>query len=118
MSCGKCGCGKKGVRFCPFSFGLALGITLGLFVFLCSVWMMYHGIPASLAALNLEVPTWATSITHGLWGLLKGFIFGLIFALIYNCITCCCRMKCCKNSNGSCSCGCDCCSVPVDKRVP
>lgn len=109
MSCEACGCGSKRVRFCPVSLGLAIGITFGLAVFIWSIWVMYYGVPATMASLNLPVPTWSTTIAYSLLALVKGFIFGLVVAFIYNGISCCCKCKHCKTSNVPC--GCSCCST-------
>ena len=72
MSCEKCGCGKKGGRLCPVSFGLAIGLTVGLAIFIWSVWVMYNGLTPMMAQYQIALPTWTTSITDALWGLLKG----------------------------------------------
>lgn len=115
MSCGKCGCGVKGKGLCPVSFGLALGITVGLIVFLWSVWVMYYGVPASMADYHMEIPTWMSSTKNALWALLKGFIFGFVVALIYDLISCCCKCKCCRRTDVKC--GCSCCSQPTNPEV-
>jgi hypothetical protein len=115
MSCGKCGCGKKGGRLCPVSFGLAIGLTVGLAVFIWSVWVMYNGLPPMMAQYQIPLPTWTTSITDALWGLLKGFVFGFVVALIYDLIGRCCKCKACKR--GDVQCGCSCCSNPNNKFV-
>lgn len=123
MSCNKCGTNSLG-KLCPFTFGLALGITCGLFMFFWSIWVMYYGMPTSLpAAYAIANPSWSTSGVLGLIGLVKGFVFGLVFAFIYDLILCCCKKcRCCKSSSGEmttcgkCGCtdkSCTCCTPKV-----
>ncbi|VVC75117.1 hypothetical protein AQUSIP_03930 [Aquicella siphonis] len=101
MMSGKCGCNK----LCPFSFGLAVGLTFGLGVFFWSLWAMYMGASPMMVEYHIPVPTLKDGTIHALWGLLKGFIFGFFIALFYDFISCCCKMKwCCKKS------GCACCA--------
>lgn len=116
MCCGKCG--NKGKHLCPVSFGLAVGITSGLAIFIWSIWAMYYGIPPMMAALHLPPPTWLGGIVHALLGLLKGFLFGFFIALFYDLFACCFRGMCGKKSEGGCGCGCECCGTkkPEMKR--
>ena len=104
MSCDKCG--SKKAMLCPASFGLALGVTCGLAVFICSTWMIYYGMPQMMTTLGMETPTWGSSTVHALWALLKGFIFGFVLAAIYDGIICCCKCFSCRKSGCACRCGC------------
>lgn len=123
---GKCKCdskcnqnacmSKKYTCLCPFSLGLALGITSGLTMMIFAwvamgygygMWLVkqyaliYHGYGAS----------WTGGLIGGLWGLLFGFIFGFIVGGLYDCFICCgrkcrwsrCQPGCgeCKKTNGS-----------------
>lgn len=120
MSCGKCGgrCSKGGL-LCPLSLGLGLGFTLALSVYICSVWMVYKGIPPILAA-QLTAISWGDVWMFSLMGFIKGFIFGIFLALFYDFFVCikhmcsrCCHKRCDKcgsscNCSGTCKCG----SVP------
>jgi hypothetical protein len=107
MNCTKCG-NCKGV--CPFTFGLALGITSGLFMmfYAWAAWLwgwgnaivdqyssVYMGYEASLMG----------GVYGGLWGLLVGFVFGFLLIMFYHLLSCCKKM-CCKKGNGNGSCGC------------
>lgn len=95
MSCGKCG-NCKGI--CPFTLGLALGITCGLFMIFYAWAAMWWGWGMSMveqwgSVYSGYAATWVGGLIGGLWGLLKGFIFGFILAIIYNLLTHC--KKCC-----------------------
>lgn len=94
MGKGECGYSV----LCPFSLGIALGITKGLFV-LFFVWAGYfwgYALPMieSISHVYYGVgPTFVGGFVGFLWGFLYGFIFGVIVALIYDCCICCCRGK-------------------------
>jgi cytochrome bd-type quinol oxidase subunit 2 len=104
MSCGKCGSGRsKGL--CPVSFGLALGITSALAVFIWSIWIMYYGMPPMMVERHILMPTWSSSSIHALWALLKGFVFGFVFALFYDLFACCFKSMWGKKQEGTCGCG-------------
>lgn len=101
-------CGK-GMRLCPVSFGLAIGIASGLCMAVTAWVASYWGIGASLVEFYAVyyvgyAATFVGGVIGGLWGLLEGFIFGFVVALIYNCISrCCCRNgdeagSCCSSS--------------------
>jgi hypothetical protein len=83
---------------CPFSFGIALGVTKGLFVMLFLwagyVWgyglsviesmsHVYYGVSASFAG----------GFIGFLWGFLFGFVFGVIVGFIYDCCICCMKKR-------------------------
>ena len=84
-------------RLCPCSFGIAIGITNAIGVFLLGLIAMYWGYGASMVTEIASVyhgyaPTYMGSLWGGLWALVDGFVFGVIVALIYNCCSrCCCR---------------------------
>lgn len=103
MGCGQSGCDSKRKGLCPLSFGLALAITVFLFMFITSVWLMYHGAPIGMGGLRGLTMTWGDIFVHSSFGALKGFVFGLLLALIYDGIMCCCKAMCCKSS--CCNCG-------------
>lgn len=96
MSC-NCDC-CKGMKICPVSFGLALGITAALVLIVCNAWMMYMGDPASAMMHNMVVMSWADALTHSLYFLVKGFLFGFVLAGIYDLIVCCMSKMCSKKS--------------------
>ena len=103
MGCEKCG---NKMKLCPFSFGLALGITAGLckMIFAWSAAMWGYGaiVIDQYASLYYGYgPSLAGGIIGGLWGLIVGFIFGAVIAFIYNFILCHCKSKyCCQKKNG------------------
>lgn len=82
-----CGSYCKNIHLCAISLGLALGVTLFLFVFFGFVWMMYQGVPPMMAE-YIPVLTWGAVIFYSLCGFLKGFIFGLLLALFYDLFIC------------------------------
>lgn len=108
--------GKCFRGLCPFSLGIAIGVTFAIAVFLWSVWIMYYGVPPMMEIRYTGVMTWGVTLVHTLFALIKGFIFGAIVALIYDgCV--------CLKPNKDCHCdhcGCKCCSEkekPVDRRI-
>jgi hypothetical protein len=105
-------CGGKG-KLCPVSLGLAVGITAALAVFIWMSWMVYYGVPPTMASV-ITAPTIGGAFIHALWALLKGFLFGFFVALFYDFISCCCKGPCCKK--GECSCGC-CTTTPPEKKM-
>lgn len=101
VMCG--GCNSK--KLCPVSFGLALGLTLGLGFFIWTLWIIYYGPSAMMVANHMPVPTLGGGAVHAFWALLKGFVFGFFVALFYDLISCCCKNKfCCKKSDSTCGC--------------
>lgn len=104
----------KGAILCPFSFGMALGLTYGLSVFIMAILIMQGMAPIN-PALITEPMTWFASGMQFLWGFIEGFVFGFVLALLYDLIACC-MFKCFgKKSEGNgcgceCKCGCGCCS--------
>jgi hypothetical protein len=99
MYAGNCGCGKK---LCPVSFGLALGLVVGLAMLLESLWVMYYGPSTMMTQLRIPVPTFDVAAINAFWGLVKGFVFGFFLALFYDLISCCCKMRCCKSNCACC----------------
>jgi hypothetical protein len=96
MMNGKC---CKPMKLCPFSLGLALGLTSGLAVIVWTVWAMYYGVMVAMSFRDAAV--------YAGWMILDGFLFGFVLALLYDLIACCCfkRMKKCDSD-----CTCACCS--------
>lgn len=93
----KCGTTMK---LCPVSFGLALGITSGLFLMFFAWAAAIWGVGGSVMDMYVSFyygygPTFLGGIIGGIWGLVVGFIFGAIIALLYDCIVCCCKSKSC-----------------------
>lgn len=109
------GCEKNGkyMKLCPFSLGLAIGVTCGLLMMFYAWVAAWYGwgmvmVTQYGAIFYGYAPTVIGGIVGGLWGLLKGFIFGFIIALVYNlCVGC--KFKGCSKS-----CSCECCS-PTNK---
>ena len=100
--------GKYGVnsRLCPVSFGLSLGITTALAVLICTLWMVYYGVPPAMAKYVTEPITLTGGFVYTLLALFKGFIFGFFVALFYDFFISCCKSKsCCKNGDKECGCG-------------
>ena len=119
-----CKCHKKRSHLCPFSFGLALGITSALAVLIWGAWMMYHGAPPAVIE-RMGPLDWSNISIHALWTLLKGFVFGLVLALLYDLFACMCKSMCCRKSkleagscgcDSGCNCGCACHRKGVDER--
>lgn len=99
MSGGKCG------RLCPFSLGLALGLTGALAMILWAAWLMYYGVPAGMEG-QMPVPeSWAAVCMSAFWILVKGFVFGFFIALFYNLCSRCKSMCCGKSDNSCCDSG-------------
>ena len=118
MSCGKCG-KRKSACLCPFSFGLALGITSFLAVYIWGLWVVYHyaGMSPMMATLHMTALTATSALVYAGWAFLKGLIFGFVVVLLYDLIASvclCCRKRkdgpCPCSKNGSCNCdaSCDC----------
>lgn len=98
--CGKGGCGKK---LCPVSFGLALGLTMGLGYFVWMLWAMFYGPSTMMVEAHMAVPSFGDGSIHAFWALVKGFVFGFFLALFYDFISCCCKSKmCCKKDDSTC----------------
>lgn len=97
--CGKCGC----LRICPFSFGLALGLTGALAVLLWSLWMICVGADPTMA--GMPVPTWKDAAVMSLIVFVKGFVFGFVLIFIYDSIASWCVKKgCCRKAAEQCGC--------------
>ena len=83
-------------KLCPFSFGVALGLTEGLFLLLFAwaghFWYFGVSIIHQIATIYYGyAPTLMGGFYGALWGFLDGFVFGFILALIYDlCLGCCC----------------------------
>lgn len=89
----KCCC--RGMCLCPFSFGLAVGITSFLAVFIWGVWMMHSGMPQIGMARALGMPlTWGATFAAAVWALIKGFVFAFVVAGIYDFFACYLKSKC------------------------
>ncbi len=91
----KTGCRTK---LCPFSLGIALGVTQGLLLFFlaCAGHLWHYGITIIHLLASVYsgyAPTIAGGGYGALWGFLDGFVFGFILALIYDCCLCCCCAK-------------------------
>lgn len=102
MVCGKCG---KYARLCPFSFGLALGITCGIAVLIMAAMVMNNMASPEMETLQAHL-TWSIAVIHSLWAILKGFVFGFVLVLIYNLIQ---KIgaKCCASKSSDEKCGCE-----------
>ena len=106
MNCSKCG-NCKGI--CPVTFGLALGVTCGLFMMVLAWVAAGFGYGTAIVEqygtmLSGYDASFMGGLVGGLWGLLKGFIFGFVLVMIYH-LLCCCKKMCCKNNNSG-TCGC------------
>lgn len=99
MSCEN---GCKTMKLCPFSFGIALGLTaaLGSLVWMC--WVMYAGQTPMMVQFNIPVPSLYEGAMRALYMLIKGFVAGLVFAFIYDMVVCCCKARCCRKSSEQC----------------
>ncbi|HVE44575.1 MAG TPA: hypothetical protein VNC84_05520 [Gammaproteobacteria bacterium] len=104
-----CRCKSRCGGICPFTFGIALGLTAGIGVILWSAWVMYYGMPHLMSGYPDMSFSWADSIKHALWAVLKGFVFGFVLILIYDGLLCC-KKKMCKKDDKKCEGKCCCCS--------
>lgn len=92
-------------HLCPFSFGLALGITAALAVLVWTAWVMFYGVPPMMAEHHPMIEaTWGRGALHAVIMLVKGFVGGFVFAFIYDWILCI-GGKCCTKTDGKCECG-------------
>ena len=71
------------------SFGLALGVTSAIFVFLLGIMAAFFGwgVPVAAALSSLYIgfgPTFIGSIAGAVWGFVDGLIAGLMIAWFYN----------------------------------
>ncbi len=71
------------------SFGLAFGITSGVFVFVLGIMAGWFGwgVPVAAALSSLYIgfsPTLVGSIAGAVWGFVDGLIAGLMIAWLYN----------------------------------
>lgn len=71
------------------AFGLACGLTWGIFVFMVALVAMFWGLGSAWINLigDLYVgtsATWGGAFLGFLWAFIDGFIGGLIFVLLYN----------------------------------
>ncbi len=94
----KCEKNGNGMKLCPFSLGLALGLTAALGTLVWMAWVMYAGPTAMMTQFGIPVPTLQEGLVRALWMLLKGFVFGVVVALLYDYIACCCKGICCRKS--------------------
>jgi hypothetical protein len=86
-------------KLCPFSLGVAFGVTEGLFMLglAWAGWLGGYGL--TLISSFGDVfsgfgPSFMGGLIGGGWGLLEGFIFGFIAGVIYDCCLCCCKKSC------------------------
>ncbi len=71
------------------SFGLALGVTFTIVVFLLGIMAAAFGwgvqIAAALSSLYIGYgPTFVGSIAGAVWGFANGFVIGVLIAWLYN----------------------------------
>ncbi len=71
------------------SFGLALGITSAIMVFLLGVMasLFGWGVPVAQVLSSLYIgfgPTFVGAIAGAVWAFVDGFIFGVLIAWFYN----------------------------------
>lgn len=97
-------CCKPGCM-CPFSFGLALGVTSALAMMIWSIWAMYYGMTPMMEAYHMPMPTWSSACLHAGMVFIKGFIFGFFLMLFYNFFACCVKSMCGKKCDTTCGCG-------------
>lgn len=95
---------KDNIRLSSCALGIALGLTLGVGMFLLAICNIHGEVGNQLLDLLSAVYPGFTNTFKGavvglLWGSFNGFIHGFIIALIYNFIIrhCSCR-SCCKSS--------------------
>lgn len=81
------------MKLCPVSLGIAIGIVSFFAVLIWSLWVILYGMPPTLAAMHVPIPTVGMAFVHALLALVKGFLFGFFVGLIYDLIVCC---KCCR----------------------
>ncbi len=86
----------KCIRLHVLSFGLAIGVTWGIGIFILGIINSFFvwglDIVGSLATLYIGYePTILGSILGGVWGFVDGFIGGIVIAWLYNkfCRSCC-----------------------------
>lgn len=109
-ACMMCGKGRFKSPLCPLSLGIAIGVTSALAVLVWTVWVITQGMPPSMAAANIPMPTFETGAVHAFWALIKGFVFGFVVAFIYD-LCLCIGKSFCKKDGSTCACGCGCCTV-------
>lgn len=107
MGCEKCGCGCN-KKLCPFTFGLALGLTCAIFtaVYAWIGWAWGYGVELITQYGSVYfgyAPTFIGGLWGALWGFAEGFIFGFVLVLIFDLLMCC--KKCLCKNNGCSSCG-------------
>lgn len=93
-----CKTGGSKAKLCPFSLGIAIGVTKGLFILLLAWVAMWTGFGMSMVNHIASVhsgysASFVGGLMGGLWGLVWGFIFGFVVALIYDWCLCCCSRK-------------------------
>lgn len=98
----ECKC-SNGFKLCPFSFGVALGVTSAIAVLVWTAWVMYHGATPMMLQYHVPMPSWKDGAWRALCFLLKGFFFGAVLAFVYDFVICCCKGK---RSKGECPCCC------------
>lgn len=97
-------CGNGNMKFCPFTFGIALGLTCFLSMFICGIALLVYNVSPTTMPMMMPTPTSiGDAFLYSLWGLIKGFLFGFFFALIYDGILCCWKRKCPHGQGSNCS---------------
>jgi hypothetical protein len=86
------------------AFGLAIGVTWALGVFLLGIlgWLFNFGTELQSAISSVYrgyAPTFPGSVLGALWALVDGFIVGLIIAWLYNKFSHGCCKKMCSSAN-------------------
>lgn len=99
MSCGN---GGNTMKLCPFSFGIAMGLTAALASLVWMCWVMYAGQTPMMVQFNIPVSSLYEGAMKALYMLIKGFVAGFIFAIIYDMVVCCCKGICCRKSGEQC----------------
>jgi hypothetical protein len=115
MGCGTC---NKSSSLCPVSFGVALGLTCGLAVYVWMAWVMWMGMPADVAGHMVPPANIADATMMAGKCFLKGLFFGFFLALFYDLIRCCCKSRCCCSKSGSCGCGNPACTCKTNGNLP
>jgi hypothetical protein len=72
------------------SFGLALGLTSAIFVFLLGLMAAWFGWGVEFAIMLSSLyigygPTFVGSVTGAVWAFVDGLLFGVVVAWLYNC---------------------------------
>ena len=87
-------------RLHVFCFGLAIGLTWAIGVFLMGISGYFAQVNPQITQLMGQIyigfePTIKGSLIGALWGFLDGLITGILIAFFYNAFSRCCRWKRC-----------------------